>query len=396
MYSARMFDLGNQASPIRELFSYGQEQAAKLGPDKVFDFTLGNPSIPLPEPMTRALVQIIEETDPVSLHSYSVSAGHPATRQAIAEKLNQRYGTHYSKDQLYLTCGAAAALCSTFWALTADADSEFIALAPFFPEYRNFVETKGGKFRVVAAAEDFRLNLAGLAETITEHTQAIILNSPNNPSGKVYSREELTDLAALLEERSKLYGKPIYLVTDEPYRELVYGGIEVPFIPTLYRNTIVCYSYSKIYALPGERIGYVLVPPEAEDSEQIYKAIAGAARTQGYVCAPALFQRFIERFPGEDVNFDLYDRNRKIIYEGLTALGYQCLHPDGAFYLFVKAPQGDGKAFSDLAKSHNVLVVPGAGFGCPEYVRVSYCVPTAKLEQALPLFAELYRLSVQA
>lgn len=395
MYSTQMYDLGNQASPIRKLFNYGQEQAAKLGPDKVFDFTIGNPSIPLPADMTQALGEILQETEPVALHSYSVSAGHPATRTAIAEDLNARYGTNYTKDQLYLTCGAAAGLCSTFLALTTGADSEFIGMAPFFPEYRNFVETKGGKFRVVEASADFRLNLEGLAEAINEHTQAIIINSPNNPSGKVYTREELTALAQLLEDRSQAYGKPLYLITDEPYRELVYGGLEVPFIPSIYRNTLVCYSYSKVYSMPGERIGYVLVPPEIDDSQEVYKAVAGAARTQGYVCAPVLFQKFVERFPGRQMDFSPYDTNRQLLYDGLKAIGYNCIHPDGAFYMFVQAPQGDGKAFSDLAMTQNVLVVPGVGFGCPDYVRVSYCVPTDRIERALPLFRELYQASLQ-
>lgn len=393
MYSQKLFQLGDQASPIRELFNYGQEQAKLLGPDKVFDFTIGNPSIPLPDVLTEALQEIIREYDPVALHSYSVSAGHPSARKAVADNLNERFGTQYGPQNLYFTCGAAAALCATFAALTYDANSEFIALAPYFPEYRNFVETKGGKFVAVPNAPDFRLNLEGLEAAINPHTQAVIVNSPNNPSGKIYSEEEIKDLAALLERKSKEYHKPIYIVTDEPYRELVYGGLQVAFIPNYYRDTIVCYSYSKLYSLPGERIGYVLVPAELTDSDAIYKAIAGAARTQGYVCAPVLFQRLIERYPNFPVDFSLYEQNREKLSTGLREIGYECVEPEGAFYLFLKAPSADGSEFSQLAKEKNVLLVPGVGFGCPDYVRVSYCVPAERIERAMPLFAELYQAS---
>lgn len=390
MYNQTMFQLGDQASPIRELFNYGQIQAEKVGAENVFDFTIGNPSLPMPQEMTEAMIDILQTVEPVALHSYSVSAGYPATRQAIADSLNKRYGTNYGLEHIYMTCGAAAALCATFTALTIDENSEFIGMAPYFSEYRNFVETKGGKYVTVPASEDFRINFTEIKKAINKNTQGVIVNSPNNPAGKVYSREEIQQLADILEEKSKEYAKPIYIITDEPYRELVYGGMEVPFIPNIYKNTIICYSFSKIYSMPGERIGYYIVPPEADDSADLFKAIAGAARTLGYVCAPVFFQRLVERFPDPEVDLSLYDENRLILVRGLQDIGYECVHPDGAFYMFVKAPCGDGKAFSDRAKEKNVLIVPGEGFGCKEYVRVSYCVPKERIERALPLFTELF------
>lgn len=391
MYSTALFNLGNQPSPIRELFNYGKQREKIVGEENVFDFTLGNPSVPAPEKVTETWLSLLQSQDPVALHSYSVSAGHPTVRQAIAEDLNKRYQTHYGAKDLYITCGAAAALVSVFAALTTSPDSEFMALAPFFPEYRNFVETKGGRFTVAPADPDFRLQLDTIRKMINLHTQAIILNSPNNPGGKVYSRTELEELGELLKERSETYGHPIYIVSDEPYRELVYDGIEVPFIPNIYPNTLVCYSYSKAFSIPGERIGYFLVPPEATDAEQLYKACAGAARTMGYVCAPSLTQKVIEKCASVRPDLKPYEINRKALYQGLTEAGYQCVHPDGAFYLFVKAPGGDGQAFSDRCKEKDILVVPGAGFGCPEYVRISYCVPNERIQKALPLFRDLFQ-----
>lgn len=391
MYSKAMYDLGNQPSPIRELFNYGKQQAALIGAENVFDFTIGNPSVPAPAKVTEVWKQLLEDVDPVALHAYSVSAGRPETRKALADNLNRRYGTAYTAKDLYITCGAAAALTSCIKALTLSHNSEFIAMAPYFAEYTNFVESKGGRFRVVEAGPDFRIHYDGLRRTINENTQAILINSPNNPCGKVYTREELEKLAELLEEKSREYGHPIYIISDEPYRELVYDGLEVPFIPTIYKNTLVCYSFSKCFSIPGERIGYFLVPPEADDAAELYLACAGSARTLGFVCAPMLTQCVIEACVDERPDLSVYEKNRALLYEGLQTLGYDCVHPDGAFYLFVKAPNGDGSAFSDMAKAKNVLIVPGAGFGCADYVRVSYCVPTSRIERAMPLFEELIK-----
>lgn len=390
MYSKQMYKLGNQPSPIRELFNYGKKMAAQIGEDHVFDFTIGNPSVAAPAKVSENWARLLAETDPVRLHSYTVSSGRRETRQAIADDLNERYGTNYGPQDFYLTCGAAAALNISIMSLTISGESEFIVMAPYFAEYTNFIESKGGKCVVVDAAPDFRINFADLEKAINKNTQAILINSPNNPGGKVYSREELEELARLLEKKSEEVGHPIYLISDEPYRELVYDNLEVPFIPTIYANTLVCYSWSKSFSIPGERIGYVLVPPEADDAEMLNKAISGSGRTLGYVCAPALAQHVIETSVKERPDLTVYEKNRQILYEGLKEIGYDCVHPDGAFYLFLKAPQGDGQAFSDRAKEKNVLVVPGGGFGCPDYVRISYCVPTERIERAMPVFKELF------
>lgn len=390
MYSKKMYELGNQPSPIRELFNYGREMAAKIGEDNVYDFTIGNPSVAAPARVYECWARLLKEEDPVRLHAYTVSNGRAETRKAIAEDLNERYGTHYGPQHFYLSCGAAAALNICLQALTLSHESEFIVMAPYFAEYTNFIESKGGKCIVVEAAPDFRLNFAGLEAAVNTNTQAILINSPNNPGGKVYSREELEELAQILEKKAAEVGHPIYLISDEPYRELVYDGMEVPFIPSIYANTLVCYSWSKSFSIPGERIGYVLVPPAAEDAERLMKAISGSGRTLGYVNAPALAQRVIEECVQERPDLSVYRKNRELLYKGLREIGYDCVHPDGAFYLFVKAPGGDGKAFSDRAKSRNVLVVPGGGFGCPDYVRISYCVPAVRIERALPVFKELF------
>lgn len=389
MFSKSMYELGAQPSPIRKLFNYGQIQAKKLGPDHVFDFTLGSPSVPMPSKVAQCWEELNREIDPVALHTYTVSAGRPEARQAIADDLNERYHTHYGPGDLYLSCGAAASLCAVFKALTLNHQSKILAMAPFFPEYRNFVESKGGKFDYVPAAADFRVNLEALKQAVDESTQGVIINSPNNPGGKIYTREELKALASLLEEKSRQFGHPIYLISDEPYRELAYDGLEVPWIPSIYRNSIVCYSWSKSFSIPGERIGYTLVPPEAEDAKKIYLAISGAARTMGYVCAPALAQRVIETCIKERPDLQPYEENRQLLYGSLSEMGYSCVHPDGAFYLFVKAPNGDGSVFSEMAMEKNVLIVPGDGFGCPDYVRISYCIPNDRIRRALPLFKDL-------
>lgn len=390
MYCQKMYELGNQPSPIRELFNYGKEMAAKIGEENVYDFTIGNPSVAAPAKVTETWTRFLREVDPVKLHAYTVSSGRLETRQVIADDLNERYGTNYGPQNFYLSCGAAAALNISLMALTVSPENEFIVMAPYFAEYKNFIESKGGKCVVVEASPDFRIHFAGLEAAINKNTQAILINSPNNPGGKVYSREELEELAKLMSRKSEEFGHPIYLISDEPYRELVYDGLEVPFIPTIYPNTIVCYSWSKSFSIPGERIGYVLVPPEADDAEMLSKAVAGAGRTLGYVCAPALAQHVIEACVKERPDLTVYEKNRKLLYEGLREIGYDCVHPDGAFYLFVKAPEGDGQAFSDRAKEKNVLIVPGLGFGSPEYVRISYCVPTERIERALPVFQELF------
>ena len=388
MVNQEYYNLGTAPSIIRQLFAYGLEQAAKVGADKVYDYSLGNPSIPAPKKVNESIKKIVDEMDSIKLHGYSMAAGFDTARAAVAKDLAERFGLDVKASELFFTCGAAPALISIIKALIVDADSEIMAVAPFFPEYRPFVNANGGKLVVVPAdTKAFQIHLDEVEKRITKNTQGIIINSPNNPSGVVCTEETLKGLAALLERKSKEYGHPIYIIADEPYRELVYGGVKVPFIPCLYKNTIVCYSYSKSLSLPGERIGYVYVPGFADDADAVYAAIAGAARIMGHVCPPTLMQKVIEYCAEERPDLVAYDENRNLLYNSLREMGYECAKPDGAFYLFVKAPNGDANAFSEKAKlEHNLLVVPADGFGCPGYFRLSYCVANDMIQRSLPAF----------
>ena len=388
MVNQEYYNLGTAPSVIRQLFAYGLEQAAKVGADKVYDYSLGNPSIPAPKKVNESIKKIVDEMDSIKLHGYSMAAGFDTARAAVAKDLAERFGLDVKASELFFTCGAAPALISIIKALIVDADSEIMAVAPFFPEYRPFVNANGGKLVVVPAdTKAFQIHLDEVEKRITKNTQGIIINSPNNPSGVVYTEETLKGLAALLERKSAEYSHPIYIIADEPYRELVYGGVKVPFIPCLYKNTIVCYSYSKSLSLPGERIGYVYVPGFADDADAVYAAIAGAARIMGHVCPPTLMQKVIEYCAEERPDLVAYDENRNLLYNSLREMGYECAKPDGAFYLFVKAPNGDANAFSEKAKlEHNLLVVPADGFGCPGYFRLSYCVANDMIQRSLPAF----------
>ncbi len=388
MVNQEYYTLGTAPSVIRQLFAYGLEQAKVVGPENVYDYSLGNPSIPAPKKVNESIKKIVDETDSIKLHGYSMAPGFEEARAAVAKDLAARFGLDVKASELFFTCGAAPALISIIKALIVDADTEIMAIAPFFPEYRPFVNANGGKLVVVPAdTKAFQIHLDEVEKRITKHTQAIIVNSPNNPSGVVYTEETLKGLASLLERKSAEYGHPIYIIADEPYRELVYGGVKVPFIPCLYKNTIVCYSYSKSLSLPGERIGYVYVPGFADDSHDVYAAIAGAARIMGHVCPPTLMQKVIEYCAEERPDLVAYDENRNLLYNSLTEMGYECAKPDGAFYLFVKAPNGDANAFSEKAKlGHNLLVVPADGFGCPGFFRLSYCVSNDMIRRSLPAF----------
>ena len=388
MVNQEYYTLGTAPSVIRQLFAYGLEQAKVVGPENVYDYSLGNPSIPAPKKVNESIKKIVDETDSIKLHGYSMAPGFEEARAAVAKDLAARFGLDVKASELFFTCGAAPALISIIKALIVDADTEIMAIAPFFPEYRPFVNANGGKLVVVPAdTKAFQIHLDEVEKRITKHTQAIIVNSPNNPSGVVYTEETLKGLAALLECKSAEYGHPIYIIADEPYRELVYGGVKVPFIPCLYKNTIVCYSYSKSLSLPGERIGYVYVPSFADDSHDVYAAISGAARIMGHVCPPTLMQKVIEYCAEERPDLVAYDENRNLLYNSLTEMGYECAKPDGAFYLFVKAPNGDANAFSEKAKlDHNLLVVPADGFGCPGFFRLSYCVSNDMIRRSLPAF----------
>ena len=389
MYNEQSYALGANRSCIRDLFEYGRARAAVVGAENVYDYSLGNPSIPSPAAVNEAIRQILSDTDSLAIHGYTSAVGDMAMRQAVAEDLNARYGAKVQPEELFVGCGAAPELTAVFKAL-AVTGSEILAIAPYFPEYKPFVESAGAAFRVVAPdVPDFQIRLEAVAEMITPNTVGIIVNSPNNPSGTVYTEKTLRELAALLTEKSGQYGHPIYIISDEPYRELVYDGVEAPFLPLIYPNTIVCYSYSKSLSLPGERIGYVYVPAAAADSKAVYAAVAGAARSMGHVCAPSLWQKVIARCAHLRPDLAAYDRNRKALYEGLTAMGYEMAKPDGAFYLFIKAPGGDANAFSELAKQQDLLLVPGDGFGCPGYFRICYCVSYEMIQKSLPVFAKL-------
>ena len=383
MYNQSAYLLGSNRSCIRELFEYGRTRAAIVGPENVYDYSLGNPSIPAPKAVDQAIRDILADTDSLLVHGYTSAVGDLATRQAIADDLNARYDAGVKPENLFIGCGAAPELVAVFRALAVP-DAEILAIAPYFPEYKPFVEEAGAAFRVVPPdVPGFQIDFEALENQLSANTAAIIINSPNNPSGVVYSSQTLERLAALLERKSAQFGHPIYIVSDEPYRELAYG-VEVPFLPKIYPNTIVCYSYSKSLSLPGERIGYVYVPEKATDSGQLYAAIAGAARAVGHVCAPSLWQCAKLR-----PDLESYDRNRRTLYEGLTAMGYEMARPDGAFYLFIKAPGGDANAFSERAKQKDLLLVPGDGFGCPGYFRICYCVSHDMIQRSLPLFREL-------
>ncbi len=388
MFNEQMYGYGSKSSVIRELFAYGLERKKIVGEDKVYDFSIGNPSIPAPAEVKQAILELLEEPAE-ALHGYSPAAGDPKVRQTLADSVNRRFGTQYTADNFYMTVGAAASLSISIKALTNPGD-QFITIAPFFPEYEVWVTTAGAELAVVPAdTKNFQIDFDALEKLIGPKTKGIIINSPNNPSGTVYSEETVRRLAELLEQKGKEYGISIYLLSDEPYREIVYDGVTVPFVPNYYKNTLVCYSYSKSLSLPGERIGYIIVPDEVDDAGRVKAAVAGAGRALGYVCAPVLFQKAIARCVDVPSDVSAYRRNRDLLYKGLTELGYECARPQGAFYLFVKAPEPDAGAFSEHAKKHDVLVVPGDSFGCEGYVRISYCVSEKTIRDAMPAFARI-------
>ena len=391
IYNQQAYELGSKRSAIRELFEYGKQRAAIVGAENIYDFSLGNPTVPAPACVDETIRQLTEEMDCIQLHGYTSAQGDAETRAAIAEFLNHTHGTHFNANDFYITMGAAASLSIAFHALTTSAEDEFIAIAPFFPEYKVFVEATGASLRVVPAdTEKFQIDFTALENCINTNTKGIIINSPNNPSGAVYSGETITKLAELLERKEKEYGHPIFIIADEPYREIAYDGVEVPFVTKYYANTLVCYSYSKSLSLPGERIGYILVPQEAYESKALYAAVAGAGRSLGYVCAPSMMQKVIARCQGQTGDISAYKKNRDLLYEGLTKIGYECFKPQGAFYMFVKALEEDANAFCERAKAEDVLIVPGDGFGCPGYVRISYCVDEAMIKRSFSAFERLY------
>ena len=387
MYNETMYERGNAPSAIRELFAYGMERKAQIGEDKVFDFSIGNPSVPAPDSVAETIRELADMA-PAQLHAYSAAQGLESTRTAIAENLNKRFGTHYTADNLYLTMGAAACLSACFTALIEPGD-EIIVIAPYFPEYRIWIEFAGGVCVEVPAREDnFQIDLDALEQAITEKTKAVVVNTPNNPVGTVYTHETLEGLADVLVQAEQKFDHDIYLISDEVYRELTYG-VEVPWVPAIYPNTLVCYSWSKSLSLPGDRIGYVLVPNEVHDSREVYLAVCGAGRSLGYICAPVFFQRVIERCVDEPTNVEAYAVNREILTHALDELGYEYIEPDGAFYLWIKALEPDAQAFSNKAKEHELLLVPSDSFGVGGWVRAGYCIDKSTIEHSIPAFAAL-------
>lgn len=389
MYAEEMYRLGTNRSVIRDLFEYGNKRKAQIGAENVFDFSLGNPNVPAPESVKEVLADLIQKEDPVALHSYTSAQGDAKVRQAIAEYVNGQHGTSLTADNFYMTVGAAASLTISLKAL-AEPEDEFIVFSPFFPEYRVFVEGVGAKLVVLESdPKDFQIDKEAFRLAVTPHTKGVIVNSPNNPSGVVLTEECIQGICQVLEEKQKEYGKEIFLIADEPYRELVYGDVKVPYLMNYYDNTLVCYSYSKSLSLPGERIGYIAVSDHIKDWKNVYAAVCGAGRVLGYVCAPSLFQKVIARCQGQVSDVSVYKKNRDILYNALTEYGYRCIKPDGAFYLFVESLEKDAAAFSEKAKEFELLLVPADSFGTPGFVRISYCVSTKQIEDSLPAFKKL-------
>ena len=389
MINEKMYALGSKRSIIREIFEYCKQRGAEIGPDKVFDFSIGNPSVEPPKEISDTICDLIKNENSVLLHGYTSAQGDLGTRQAVADDINSRFGAGVTANNIYMTCGAAASLTISLRALMNPGD-ECVVFAPFFTEYRVFIENAQGKVVISTPCEKtFQVDIKDFESKVNENTKAVIINSPNNPSGVVYSEETIKAVCSVLKSKEEEYGHPIYLIADEPYRELVFDGVPVPYLMNYYDNTIVCYSYSKALSLPGERIGYIAVSPKMEDSVNVYLAVCGAGRSLGYVCAPSLFQQVIKRCIGAKVDVNIYKENRDILYGALTEYGYECVQPDGAFYLFVKALEDDATKFFEKAKSKEILVVPCDDFGVKGYVRIAYCVDKQRIVNALPAFKAL-------
>lgn len=391
MFNKDMYELGSKRSSIRELFEYGKKRAAEVGKDNVFDFSLGNPNVPAPDCVKEAILSLANDCDSTALHGYTSAQGDSSVREAIANNICRRFGTKISKDNIYMTCGAAASLCITLRALN-EGNDEFVVLAPYFPEYMVFIKTAGGKAVVVPYTEkDFTPDLPAFEKAISKNTKAVIINSPNNPCGVVYSQNTIEKIADILNKKSVEFGHPIFIIADEPYRELAYE-VEVPYIMNFYNDTIVCYSYSKSLSLPGERIGYIAISPNANNANNLYLSVCGAGRALGYVCAPSTYQQVVKKCIDALPDIDAYRKNRDLLFDSLTKIGYDCVRPDGAFYLFVKSLEDDANAFADKAKQLGLLLVPGDDFGAKGYVRIAYCVSHDMIKRSLPAFEKLFEL----
>ena len=390
MVSKSMLGLGKKSSVIREIFEYGKKRKSEIGEENVFDFSLGNPSVPAPQKVTDVMLELLNNTSAVNLHGYTSAPGDMGVRCAVADNIKEKFNVNAAANNIYMTCGAAASLTITLNAI-AEEGGEVIVFAPFFPEYRVFIEKSGMSLVTVPCKkEDLQIDFEALEKTVNKNTKAVIVNSPNNPSGVIIPESDIIKLTDLLKSKQKEYCKEIYIISDEPYRELVFTGESVPYIPCYYENTFVCYSYSKALSLPGERIGYIFVSPDMNDSADAFFAICGAGRALGYVCAPSLMQYTIAKCLNDTADIYVYEQNRKILYDGLTEIGYSVIKPDGAFYMFVKALEDDAYNFCEKAKEHELLLVPADDFGISGFVRISYCVDTDLIKNSLKAFKELY------
>ncbi len=385
----KMLALGKKSSIIREIFEYGNKRRAEIGAENVYDFSLGNPSIPAPQKVNDVIENLIKNSDPVALHGYTSAPGDYSVRTAIANSINDRFALLIKPELIYMTCGAAASLTICLNALL-NMDDEVIVLAPFFPEYRVFIENAGGVVKVVMCDEKaFHIDFEALEKAITPKTKAIIVNSPNNPTGAVLPKSDIEKFSSLLQKKQKEFNNDIFILADEPYRELVYGGLEVPYIPNFYDNTIVCYSYSKSLSIPGERIGYIFIPKTVCEHDLVYASVCGAGRQLGFVNAPALFQRVAALCDGETADVSVYQHNAELLYNSLTKMGFECIKPGGTFYLLIKSPIEDANEFCLKAREFDLLIVPTDSFMCKGYVRIAHCVPTERIERSLSAFEKL-------
>ncbi len=385
----KMLALGSKRSIIREIFEYSKKRASEIGAENVFDFSIGNPSVEPPEAIKNTLINLLKNENPTLLHGYTSAQGDIRVRKAVADKIKRDFNFEICADDIYMTCGAAASLTISLKAVLNEGD-ECIVFAPYFTEYKVFIENAGGVLiKSMPEEKTFQIDVNDLEGKITNKTRAVIINSPNNPSGVVYSEETIKKVTALLDKKSIEFGKPIYLIADEPYRELVYDDIFVPYLMNYYKNTIVCYSYSKALSLPGERIGFIAVSPKMQDNKSVYLAVCGAGRSLGFVCAPSLFQLAIAKCIDEKVDVNIYKENRDLLIKGLSECGFEFVNPDGAFYLFVKSPFADAYTFYEKAKENEILLVPCDDFGVEGYVRIAYCVSKEKIINSMPAFKKL-------
>lgn len=389
MVSDAMKPLLKSNSAIRAMFEEGKRLASEFGQENVYDFSLGNPNVPVPEAVNRAILDIVAKEPSTDIHGYMSNAGFTEAREAVAGSLNRRFGTEFGPEHILMTVGAAGGMNVILKTILNPGD-EVIVFAPYFMEYGSYVRNYGGMLKAVPPdTASFQPRISEFRQMITKRTKAVIINTPNNPTGVIYSEEVLKEIGQVMREKEKEFGRPMVLISDEPYRELVYDGVKAPFVTPFYHNAVVCYSYSKSLSLPGERIGYLVIPGQMDHSEEVMGAAIVANRIMGYVNAPSLFQKVIARCADEKVNGEAYDKNRLLLYRSLTEYGFDCVYPAGAFYLFVRSPEADDVSFCKACKRHRVLLVPGSAFGCPGFVRVSYCVSYEQLERSLPAFRRI-------